>query len=259
MVLLAKDDVKQPSVIGYLPVIPASPTELSTVYLLLKCSLAVADALNQHGVVMVLDQAIYALAQDIVAKHQREFKRVVLRLGDFHICMTLLTVIGKRFADAGLHSILVESGIVGPSAVATVLSVKHFNRAIRCHKVIMEALFRLCWQSFERWLLDQPQHQKLSEAEQQAMVNVLCDLRARQCKTSLHVLLSEPAYARLRDVFCSYMESLQSPLAKLWISYFKMVQLLQQFVRKSRKGLWHLHLQAVHHMLPWMFAYDHPS
>ena len=58
---LTCDAVVRPSVIGYLPVITTSPTQLSTVYFLLKRSLALADNLKQAYVVVVLDQAIYAL------------------------------------------------------------------------------------------------------------------------------------------------------------------------------------------------------
>ena len=74
--------------------------------------MALADQLSQHDVVIVLDQVIYALAQDVVCKRRQEFERVVLRMGDFHVAMTMRAVIGKRFADAGLKSILTESGYV---------------------------------------------------------------------------------------------------------------------------------------------------
>ena len=59
-----------PSVVGYLPVIPHSPKELSTVYVLLKQSLAIADELQQHDVLIVLDQAIYAKAQEIICERR---------------------------------------------------------------------------------------------------------------------------------------------------------------------------------------------
>ena len=52
---LTRDAVVQPSVIEYLPVIPTSPTRLSTVYILLKRSPALADNLKQADVVVVLD------------------------------------------------------------------------------------------------------------------------------------------------------------------------------------------------------------
>lgn len=83
---------------------------------------------------VVLDQAIYTLVQDVVCKHQARFSRVVLRMGGFHIVMTLLAVIGKQFGNAGLQSMF------GSSSCAGVLSGKHYGRAIRCHKVTMEAI-----------------------------------------------------------------------------------------------------------------------
>ena len=97
------------SVIGYMPIIAASPTELSTVYELLKRSVSLAGEIQQQLITVVLDQAIYALAQDIIFTHPQEFELVVLRLGGFHMSMTMMSVIGKRFTDSGLELILVES------------------------------------------------------------------------------------------------------------------------------------------------------
>ena len=48
------DQILRPSKIGYLPVIPSSPTQLPTVYILMVRSLATADKLNQHDVVIHL-------------------------------------------------------------------------------------------------------------------------------------------------------------------------------------------------------------
>ena len=64
-------------------------------------------------------------------------------MGEFHTACTLLAVTGKRFMDAGLHDILVESGLVGPNAVGAVLVGKYYNREMRSHKIVLEALFRL--------------------------------------------------------------------------------------------------------------------
>ena len=79
------------SVIGYMPIIAASPTELSTVYELLKRSVSLAGEIQQQSIIVVLDQAIYALAQEIIFTHAQEFKQVVLRLGGFHMSMTMMS------------------------------------------------------------------------------------------------------------------------------------------------------------------------
>ena len=88
--LLRRDDEILPSVVGYLPIIPTSPTQLSTVYLLLQRSIAVADRLQQTSVVIVLDQAIYSKAQEIIWKHRAEFSRVVLQMGGFHTSLAFV-------------------------------------------------------------------------------------------------------------------------------------------------------------------------
>ena len=37
---------------------------------------------------------------------------IVLRMGDFHTVLNLLSTIGKRFQDAGLRELCVESGVI---------------------------------------------------------------------------------------------------------------------------------------------------
>ena len=94
-----------------------------------------ADQLIQHDVIVVLDQAIYAKALEVIWQNQEQFRRLVVRLGSFHTICAFLAAIGKRFGDAGLADILVESGIVGSGSVAGVLEGRHYNRAVRTHKV----------------------------------------------------------------------------------------------------------------------------
>ena len=100
-------DVPQRSTIGYLPVIPSSPTELATVHEAMTRSCAIAKALNQEHVIITLDQAVYCKAQEIRWKHSSKFQNVVLRMGAFHIAATFLAVLGKRFGDAGLQDLFV--------------------------------------------------------------------------------------------------------------------------------------------------------
>ena len=46
------------------------------------------------------------------------------------------------------QDILIESELVAPGSVNGVLSGKHYNRSVRSHKVIFEALSRLLFQSY---------------------------------------------------------------------------------------------------------------
>ena len=60
--------------------------------------------------VIWFDQAMYAKAVDVQASKPNEFSSVVLGLGPFHNEMQFLGIIGKRFKDAGLEDMLIQSG-----------------------------------------------------------------------------------------------------------------------------------------------------
>lgn len=108
-----KDETIQ--IVAFLPAINQSPTSLDTVLELLLQSKAKAMKIGLSETDVVVDQAIYAKAVDILAnptyKDLKEF--IVLRMGAFHIASNFISVIGKRFKDAGLKDILVEAKILG--------------------------------------------------------------------------------------------------------------------------------------------------
>ena len=51
-------------------------------------------------------------------------------------------MIGKRFQeDAGLRGVCLESGVIADGSAAGVLEGHSYNRAIRFHKLMFEALY----------------------------------------------------------------------------------------------------------------------
>ena len=58
-----------------------------------------------------------------------------MRIGTFHTICAFLAAIGKRFGDAGLADVLMESGIVGSGSVGGVIEGRHYKRAVLTHKV----------------------------------------------------------------------------------------------------------------------------
>ena len=56
-----------------------------------------------------------------------------------------------------------------------------------------------------------------------------------------------------------YFEKLRKQsgqIASFWMSYIDIVDILLGLIRASREGNWQLHLNAIHSMIPWCFAYD---
>ena len=76
-------------------------------------SLQIKETLSLQSIVVVFDQALYAKATtEIKWKHSAQFNDIFLRMGVFHTICTFLAVIGKRFQDAGLRDVCVESGVI---------------------------------------------------------------------------------------------------------------------------------------------------
>jgi len=134
--------------IAYLPPIDGPASSLSTVWELLQRSMQIRKHLQLPSIVCVFDQALYAKAAEIVWSRRTDFPGIILSMGVFHTICTLLRILGKRFADAGLRDLLVEAGVVAQGSVSTMLEGRHYNRGVRAHKLVFEALMRLVWIQF---------------------------------------------------------------------------------------------------------------
>lgn len=211
-----------------------------------------ADQLSQDDVVVVFDQAIYSKALEIIWKKPIEFHRIVPCMGAFHIVCTLLAVIGKRFGDAGLRDVMLESGIIGSGSVNGVLDGRHYNRAMRIHKVIMEAVLRLRWVSFRTWLTEQDVH----DSNDQRLASTIDVLREVLVAENLEQLVESDSFCYIYSLYSNFCQSLEAPMATFWNSYIDMVALILHFIRSTRLGNWSLHVACIRDMIPWMFAYD---
>jgi hypothetical protein len=95
--------------IGYLPTIDSPATDMATVHeVLLVQSLKIKNQIKLKSIVLVFDQALYAKVTEVQWKQGEKFKDIVLRMGVFHTACTLLSIIGKRFQDAGLRDLCVS-------------------------------------------------------------------------------------------------------------------------------------------------------
>jgi len=82
-----------------------------------------------------MDQALYAKACEVAWKHKDLYDEVLLKLGTFHTIFNLLSIIGKRFQDAGLRDICTESGTIAEGSVSDVLEgdLKSYRSSSQVH------------------------------------------------------------------------------------------------------------------------------
>ena len=48
----------------------------------------------------------------------------------------------------------------------------------------------------------------------------------------------------------------RSTLAKFWISFLEMIEVLLNLIYATRSGNWDLYIETIRSTLPWFFAYD---
>lgn len=241
--LLSKDSHPL-SNIGYLPVVDASPTDKATVHAILLKSLHIAQSLKLPSVVLVMDQAIYAKAQEIRWQGIPEFReKLVIRLGEFHTSMAFLGVLGKRYEHSGLRHIAIESCLVAEGSINGVMNGHHFNRSLRCHKIISEALHRLRLQEY-------------MEHQAENAITDLMQMTRDDFERFSEALQDETVQEFIND-FKDYVDkcSRENVMYGFWSSYLDMMQLFLLFLRATREGNWDLHLSTVQEMIPWFFSY----
>ena len=244
--------------IGYLPSINDSPTKNEVVQeILLQCK-AKAEILNLDVADLVLDHAIYSKALEVLLKEGNENLKgfINLRMGGFHASCIFLAVIGKRFGDAGLKDLIIESGLLGEGSVEQVIKGKHYNNAMRVHHVVSEALTRKKMESFTEWLNDTTQ---IDELNKFMSSDQLKELKSNPSPHSFDLCLStSDKNINLFEEYEMLIKDVdRSPMSAFWQSYLEMFELLMDFQKSIKSGNWQLHLYACEKLLPWFHAYDH--
>ena len=228
---------------------------MSTVNEVLNQSLSIMQSLNQTKIVCVFDQALYAKAVEITWKHPDKFQNtIIVRLGVFHTICKLLYTIGKRFQDAGLRDLCIESGVVAEDSIAGVMGGRRYNRAVLLHTLVYEAFTRLAWKGFRSWLEATHADDVVHMDETLRIIDNLCE---DVSQASLKQFINNSSCTCIMELFGVYIEFLRcgnGNLSTFWLSYMDMVEILLGFIRASREGDWMLHLASVRAMIPWCFA-----
>lgn len=97
--------------VGYLPTINAPVTSMETINEVLNQSRRIMRSLKLTSRRVFFDQAIHWKALEIKSRNSNLHKPIVLRIGTFQTLCTLIPIIGKRFQDAGIRDLYIQSGV----------------------------------------------------------------------------------------------------------------------------------------------------
>jgi len=170
--------------------------------------------------------------------------------------MTVLAITRKRFQDAGLRDIGIESCLLVQGTVSGVDEGKVDNRVVRMHKCIYEGLRRTAWNGFLIWL--ETKHANCFERITTLLE--VTNLNDDLCQTNLEILLAHEDLkptTLLWDEYLQYLRCDNGDLSAFWMLYVDIVgDILLGLIRASREGNFYLHLSAFWNLIPWCFAHD---
>ena len=169
--------------------------------------------------------------------------------------MMFLGIIGKRFGDAGLRDLLIQSEVLAEGSVDRALSGKMYNRAVRYLKLVYEALFRL--------LLDMLHTKYESDQHKKSLFDDLTEkvkeLSTNLCQDDFEQFVDSDVISKYMTMVIDFLDHLNDSggnLAKFWLSFVEMAKLLLNLLSATRAGIWHLFLETIRDIFPYTFAYE---
>ena len=137
-------------------------------------------------------------------------------MGTFHIILTFLAVIATQFKDADLRVIAIQSNIVTEGSVDTMfIGTRGYKLTIRVYKKIYEAFSRILLKDFE------DAHPDTASTMRQYLEDVTADFY-------FNFMSENDEMSQYLNDLVTFKEKLctTSNLAKFWISFLDMIELL---------------------------------
>ena len=144
----SEEPVYTQSTVGYLAPILQPITDVSTVHQCLCKSMEIAERLGNDTAFVTFDLAAAKLAYSVVWSFPDKFHNVFIHLGGFHIMCCFMGALGTMMTGSGFEDVILDAGICASGSINQVVSGKHYNRALRTHSLMREALARLLLSAF---------------------------------------------------------------------------------------------------------------
>ena len=115
---------------GFLPVIPHSVTNYSTVYSALTNFEDMRKQLGQQSFPVISNEGVYQVIMVIVLSHPSEFPNLFPMMGIFHMAKVALHYARKYFKVSGINIALILAKCFGSNIIESVLSRDHYVRSL---------------------------------------------------------------------------------------------------------------------------------
>lgn len=167
--------------------------------------------------------------------------------------MSYLGAIRKSIKGSGFEEIVFEANLCASGSIDRVQSGKHYNRSLRVHIVMTEALERLLFNHFIQCSSKPKQARKL--------YSDIYSFKTNMNNEELNKVLECESF---NDLFYEYEYFKQlirrgsnGKTAQFWLQYIDRVWLLLQFSFATRQNDSELHIISLEKLCPLLFCMDH--
>ena len=197
--------------IQYLTSIDSSATEMCTVITVLDRCLKIKDQLF-----------VYLI----------KYKDCIVMFGIFHMIIMYLGIIGRNISHAGLKDLIIQSDVVATGSVNKALSGKTYNCSDRAHKIVYEPLYNCLLNRMED-----------NNTEDHELASTISDIQDKVTEFSEEItqifhdeFIGNHCFEQFSNAVIDYKQYLESifDLAKFWLNYFSMVELLHVSFKKHK-------------------------
>lgn len=169
-------------------------------------------------------------AYPLIWNNQAWYEKHIILIGTFHLACAYMKMIGKKMNGSGLSDILLEAGLISSGSLQGFLSGKHNDRAMQCHKILVECLERLL---LSQYLVSIGEDEVFTSLPEESK-NILQDVQNSPSKDSLETAQSDPTIQNYLVGDQKYRESVKSghlgKTGQLWILYMDHVRLVMSLI-----------------------------
>jgi hypothetical protein len=239
--------------IDYYPVINHPITQYKTVQECLRyAEEATKEVGGQTYVITTFDLGVCMKAYPLVWNNPAKYDNHIIMIGTFHLACAYLKIIGKKMAGSGFSDLLLESGLIGSGSIQGVLSGKHYDRAMHCHKVLLESLERLLLEQFLITRNEQMVFDSLPETSKLLLERFV----QAPSNDRLNEMLEDPNISTYINEYSEYRQSVSDgklgKTAQFWMAYMNHIWLLLALIRSVKTNDFELYAECLH-LLPDMF------
>ena len=201
-------------------------------------SLAASQEVGQEYAIVTFDLAVAKKAYALVWQYPEKFSKVIVRMGVFHTICSLFGTLGKMMKGSGIAEIIIESGICASGSLDGVMTGKHFNRALRVHELVLEALVRLLLVRFEEV---HPRDASLSKEAFKLLMDLIENPGTDTASKIKHSEEFRTYFDKYNAFKSEALNGIHGKTDQFW----------------TKENDLDLHIAALYALCPMFFAYDH--